>query len=97
MSTHNMLSSNDIMWILLPYLGMVNSLIVQMFRRYMTQHIMLRKALDKKAIQINSFLISPRKHMSWILIEIASVRQCQNNYMKYVFMEKYEKISILLG
>ena len=47
------------------------------------------QSVNQKNVDV--FLISPRNHILWVLIGIASLRQFQWVLTKYVFVEKYEK------
>ena len=49
--------------------------------------------LDKSGYQFNIFLISPRKHVLWVLIRSASARRFKRVPIIYVFVENKNNIN----
>ena len=61
----------------------------------MNTHNLFAIGLDKSGYQVNIFLISPRKHMLWVLIRSAR-RGASNELHNICFRGEIRKISILL-
>ena len=54
------------------------------------------RALDKSSYPLNIFLISPQKHMLWVLIE-ASWQGTSNKCPEHMFSWRNKKISVIFG
>ena len=98
--THFWLSANQITWsrVLIQIHILEDKQLRSRSVGFFTGSTLFAKAghiisLDKNGYQVNIFLISPQKHMLWVLIKRAK----PNEYPQHMFLWRNKNIYIIIG